>query len=48
VDALDTGSLVARYAAWKARFPTVQPRTIYESGAVIASPHRATYSDGIR
>ena len=45
--ALDTRSLVADYAAWKARFPLVRPRSVYESDALTANPLRGQYAEGL-
>jgi hypothetical protein len=45
--ALDTQSLVQDYAAWRARFPSIRPRTIHESDVFAVSPLRDRHADGI-
>jgi hypothetical protein len=45
--ALDTRSLVADNAAWTARFPSVRPRSVYESDAMTASQLRVQYAEGL-
>jgi hypothetical protein len=47
LDTLDTRSLVADYAAWKALFPSQQPRAVYESDSLTSSPLRSTYASGL-
>jgi hypothetical protein len=47
LDVLDTCSLVADHASWKARFPSQQPRVVYESDSLRESPLRSTYASGL-
>ncbi len=47
LEALDTRSLVADHASWKARFPSHQPRSVDESDALAKCPLRSTYASGL-
>jgi hypothetical protein len=46
-DQLDTRSLVADYASWRARFPSQRPRQVYEADAMLDSPWRERYAAGL-
>src|SRR4051812_7454641 len=41
---LDTRSLVADYATWRARFPSARPRAVHESDVMAANEHRGRYA----
>ncbi len=47
LEALDTGSVVADHASWKARFTSHQPRSVYELDALAKCPLRSTYASGL-